>query len=216
LDPNKRKERGIVGPIANSACESLKTVTRVNRREWFKTAAGGCAGLALSGLVDVAAVQAHTQKLKLSDVSEFTTSCNFCSCGCGMVAAVRDGKLITMEGDFDHIVNRGSLCVKGISMFATHTSPNRLKTPRYRAPGSDHWEDISWGDAIARVAQKIRKTRDATWIATEKVGDKVVPVNRTDAIGFLGGAQNTNEECYLFQKAARLLGMAYVEHQARL
>jgi formate dehydrogenase major subunit len=29
-------------------------------------------------------------------------------------------------------------------------------------------------------------------------------------------AQNTNEECYLFQKAARLLGLAYVEHQARL
>ena len=38
----------------------------------------------------------------------------------------------------------------------------------------------------------------------------------TDAIGFMGGAQNTNEECYLFQKAARLLGLAYVEHQARL
>ena len=38
----------------------------------------------------------------------------------------------------------------------------------------------------------------------------------TDAIGFMGGAQNTNEECYLFQKAARLLGLSYVEHQARL
>ncbi len=45
---------------------------------------------------------------------------------------------------------------------------------------------------------------------------KEVPVNRTDAIGFMGGAQNTNEECYLFQKAARLLGLSYVEHQARL
>jgi formate dehydrogenase major subunit len=127
-------------------------------------------------------------------------------------------------------------------MFATHASPNRLTTPRYRAPGSDHWEDISWDDAIARVAQKIRKTRDETWIATEKVdtpklsvelaaadrlhnvprflprdaADADVPVNRTDAIGFMGGAQNTNEECYLFQKAARLLGLAYVEHQARL
>jgi formate dehydrogenase major subunit len=32
----------------------------------------------------------------------------------------------------------------------------------------------------------------------------------------MGGAQNTNEECYLFQKAARLLGTVYVEHQARL
>jgi formate dehydrogenase major subunit len=133
-----------------------------------------------------------------------------------MIAAVRDGKLIAMEGDYDHIVNRGSLCAKGVSMFATHTSPNRLTTPRYRAPGSDHWEEISWDDAVERVAQKIRKTRDATWIATEKLGDADVAVNRTDSIAFMGGAQNTNEECYIFQKAARLLGMPFVEHQARL
>ena len=190
--------------------------TKVTRRELLKLTVAGGAGLALDGLLDVSAVRAATKDLKLSDVSEFTTSCNFCSCGCGMIAAVRDGKLLTMEGDYDHIVNRGSLCVKGISMFATHTSPKRLATPRYRAPGSDHWEDISWQDAVNRVAQKIRKTRDENWIATEKVGDKDVPVNRTDAIGFMGGAQNTNEECYLFQKAARLLGLAYVEHQARL
>jgi formate dehydrogenase major subunit len=133
-----------------------------------------------------------------------------------MIASVREGKLLAMEGDYDHIVNRGSLCVKGISMFATHTSPNRLRTPRYRAPGSDHWEEISWPDAVERVAQQIRKTRDATWISTEKLGDAEVPVNRTDAIAFMGGAQNTNEECYLFQKAARLLGIPFVEHQARL
>ena len=188
----------------------------VNRRDLLKLAFGGGAGLALEGLIDVRAMRAATRDLKLSNIAEFTTSCNFCSCGCGMIAAVRDGKLITMEGDYDHIVNRGSLCVKGISMFATHASPKRLATPRYRAPGSDHWEDITWQDAVNRVAQKIRKTRDDTWISTEKVGDKEVPVNRTDAIAFLGGAQNTNEECYLFQKAARLLGLAYVEHQARL
>ncbi len=187
-------------------------------------------------------MRAATADMKLSNVSEFTTSCNFCSCGCGMIAAVRDGKLLKMEGDYDHIVNRGSLCVKGISMFATHASPQRLAKPLYRAPGADRWEEISWDDAIARVAKKIRTTRDETWIATEMVdapdlsvdrasgdrlqnapqflphegGKRAVPVNRTDAIGFMGGAQNTNEECYLFQKAARLLGMSYVEHQARL
>ena len=120
----------------------------LNRRDWLKASIGGGAGLALGGLLDVPAMRAATKDLKLSNVSEFTTSCNFCSCGCGMIAAVRDGKLLTMEGDYDHIVNRGSLCVKGISMFATHASPNRLTTPRYRAPGSDHWEDISWDDAI--------------------------------------------------------------------
>ena len=188
----------------------------ISRRDLFKLTLRGGSGLALGGLLDVRAMRAATEDLKLSNVSEFTTSCNFCSCGCGMIAAVRDGKLMKMEGDYDHIVNRGALCVKGISMFATHASPQRLTKPRYRAPGSDHWEAISWDDAIAKVAQKIRKTRDATWIATENVGGKEIPVNRTDAIAFLGGAQNTNEECYLFQKAARLLGLAYVEHQARL
>jgi formate dehydrogenase major subunit len=220
---------------------SSPTDTRISRRDVLRLSFGGGAGLAVGGLLDWTAVRAAAKELKLADVHEVTTSCNFCSCGCGMVASVRNGKLIAMEGDFDHIVNRGSLCVKGISMFATHASPQRLTTPRYRAPGSDQWQDISWDDAIARIAQKIRKTRDETWIATEKLsvddpsadrasserlesvprfiphaGPRDVPVNRTDAIGFMGGAQNTNEECYLFQKAARLLGMAYVEHQARL
>jgi len=214
----------------------------VSRRDVLRLTVGGSTGLAVGGLLDWPAVRAATKDLKLSDINEFTTSCNFCSCGCGMIAQVRDGKLLKMEGDYDHIVNRGSLCVKGISMFATHASPQRLTKPRYRAPGTDHWVEISWDDAIARVAKKIRDIFYKTWIATEKVdaldlvvdnasGDRVqsaprfvphegalaeVPVNRTDAIGFMGGAQNTNEECYLFQKAARLLGLAYVEHQARL
>lgn len=195
---------------------SKQTSKTMNRRELLKWSVGGGAGLALDGLLDVSAVHAATKNMKLANVNEFTTSCNFCSCGCGMIAAVRDGQLIAMEGDYDHVVNRGSLCVKGISMFATHTSQKRLSKPRYRASGSDHWAEISWEEAVEKVAQKIRTTRDATWIATEKLGETDVPVNRTDAFAFMGGAQNTNEECYLFQKAARLLGTAFVEHQARL
>ena len=189
---------------------------QLKRRDLFRIAAASSAGLALDGILDLNKVRAATQQLKLSNVNEFTTACNFCSCGCGMVASVRDGKLIALEGDYDHPVNQGSLCPKGMAMFPTHASPLRNQVPRYRAPGSDHWVDISWDDAVDRIAQKIRKTRDATWIATEKNGSADVPVNRTDAIAFLGGAQNTNEECYLFQKACRLLGMPYVEHQARL
>jgi formate dehydrogenase major subunit len=203
-------------PDAKTGAGSHRSTAAVNRRDLLRLTLLGGAGLTLDGLLDIREVRAATANLKLSQVAEFTTSCNFCSCGCGMIAAVRDGKLLKMEGDYDHIVNRGSLCVKGISMFATHTSPQRAKVPRYRAPGSDHWEDITWEEAVNRIAKKIRKTRDETWIATEKLDGKDVPVNRTDAIAFLGGAQNTNEECYLFQKAARLLGMPFVEHQARL
>src|SRR5580765_5624862 len=124
----------------------------INRRSLLKMTLLGGTGLALDGLIDVPTMRAATQNLKLSNINEFTTSCNFCSCGCGMIAAVREGQLISMEGDYDHIVSRGSLCVKGISMFATHASPKRLTVPLYRAPGSAHWEELSWKDAAERVA----------------------------------------------------------------
>jgi formate dehydrogenase major subunit len=207
---------GNPGHSNGADASSLPASPRVNRRDLLKLSLCGGAGLELRGLFDVAEARAATRELKLADVSEFTTSCNFCSCGCGMIAAVKNGELVAMEGDYDHIVNRGSLCVKGISMFATHASPLRNKTPRYRAPGSDQWVDITWQDAVDRIAKKIKSVRDAGWIATEKNGDVDVPVNRTDGFALMGGAQNTNEECYLFQKAARLLGTVYVEHQARL
>jgi len=208
---DERAPGDATGPAA------AKTPGGFSRRDAFRLALAGGAGLALEGLIDVPAAQAAARELKLSEISEFTTSCNFCSCGCGMIAAVdKAGKLISMEGDYDHIVSRGSLCVKGISMFATHASPQRNTVPRYRAPGSDHWEELTWQQAVDRIAQKIVKTRNENWIARETVNGVDVPVNRTDAFAFMGGAQNTNEECYMFQKAARLLGTAYVEHQARL
>jgi formate dehydrogenase major subunit len=138
-----------------------------------------------------------------------------------MVCHVRDGKLLNLEGDPDHVINEGALCSKGAAMRATHENPQRIQEPMYRAPGSDKWQKISWDDALDRIAKKIKATRDANWIQTEKITgkdgvEKEWRVNRTDAIGFLGGAQNTNEECYLFSKMARLFGTAYVEHQARL
>ena len=188
----------------------------LSRRRWLQLTAGGSVGLALGSVVDVTEVRAATRDAKLANVTEATTSCNFCSCGCGMIASVREGKLVAIEGDYDHVVNRGSLCAKGLSMFPTHASPLRNKVPKYRAPGSDHWEELSWDQAIDKIAKKLRKLRDESWIATEEVGGRSVPVHRTDAIAFMGGAQNTTEECYLFQKAMRLLGVSYVEHQARL
>ena len=194
----------------------------IGRRDWLKVTAGSGAGLALAKLgFSATTVQAATRKLKLTGARQFTTACNFCSCGCGMVCHVVDGKLINLEGDPDHVVNEGALCSKGAAMVATHESPQRARTPLYRAPGADRWQEISWDEAFDRIAKKVKATRDANWIATERAKDKdgverEWRVNRTDAIGFLGGAQNTNEECYLFSKMARLFGTAYVEHQARL
>ena len=134
-----------------------------------------------------------------------------------MVGSVRDGKLIKLEGDFDHVVNEGSLCVKGMAMFpdprlAAAQQDAALPRAGQRSLGRHHL------GRRRRTRSRRRSGRFATSTGSppRRDGDKDVPVNRTDAFAFMGGAQNTNEECYLFQKAARLLGTAYVEHQARL
>src|SRR3954462_1947330 len=187
----------------------------VGRRDLLKVfATGGAGTVPLETLL--APTPSRAAEMRLLGAKEFTTVCNFCSCGCAMVGHVIDGKLVNLEGDPDGVVNEGSLCVKGAAALATHDSKQRLTTPKYRAPGSDRWVDISWDEALDKLARKIKATRDATWTATEKDGDRELPANRTDAIAFLGGAQNTNEECYLWNKMGRLFGTNYVEHQARL
>lgn len=194
----------------------------VSRRGLLKWAAGSGAGLALGEFgLDFREVRAATKRMKLSGAQEFTTVCNFCSCGCGMVVHVKDGKILNLEGDPDHIVNEGSLCPKGAAMKAAHESPERLTKPLFRASGSDRWTEISWDEALDKIAKKAKAVRDANWIAKDTVKDEhgltfECEVNRTEAIGLLGGAQNTNEESYLFQKMGRLIGTPFIEHQARL
>jgi formate dehydrogenase major subunit len=186
----------------------------IGRRHYLKVLATGGAGVALDSLL--VPQESRAAEMRLLGAKEFTTVCNFCSCGCSMVGHVLDGKLVNLEGDPEGVVNEGSLCVKGAAALATHDSKQRLTTPKYRAPGSDHWVEIGWDEALDKIARKLKATRDANWTATEKDGDQENPVNRTDAIALLGGAQNTNEEAYLWNKLGRLLGTNYVEHQARL
>ena len=101
-------------------------------------------------------------------------------------------------------------------MSVVPNSDQRVKTPLYRAPGSNKWEEISWDEAIERVAKKMKQIRDENWIDKDVDGDEKYPANRTEALGFIGGAQNNNEETYTFVKMARALGATYIEHQARL
>src|SRR4029077_21221213 len=120
--------------------------------------AGVGAGMAITEFATEA--QAATIPAKLEGVTAITTACNFCSCGCGMVCHVKDGKLINMEGDPEHVVNQGALCAKGAAMIATHESDQRVKTPMYRAPGARKWQPITWDEAYNKIALKIKETRD--------------------------------------------------------
>jgi formate dehydrogenase major subunit len=157
------------------------------------------------------------EELKTARGATFYTVCCFCSCGCGMEATVKNGKLIGLEGDTKHPINQGALCSKGAAAAELHRSPERLKQPLYRAPHSGQWQAVSWDFALEKIAAKLYHTRETYWQSTEELpnGDKLA-VNRMDAVAFYGSAVCTNEEAYLEKKLALLLGTSYIEHQARL
>lgn len=139
-----------------------------------------------------------------------------------MLLYIKDGKLIHLEGDPDHPTNGGTLCPKAASLRSVAYSPDRVTKPRRRAPGSDHWEDISWEEALDRVAQKTKEIRDSSWKAKDQIKNaktgelEEFSVNRAEGIAFLGSAEVDNEESYIFSKFCRVIGTPYNEHQARI
>jgi formate dehydrogenase major subunit len=157
--------------------------------------------------------KAQAIDLKIKYAKESTTICPYCGVGCGQIVSVSEGRVINIEGDPDHPINQGSLCSKGQALIQVANNERRMTKVLYRAAYSDKWEEKSWDWAIPEIAKRIKKTRDENWVEKD---DKGRVVNRVEAIAGLGGAALDNEECYLWSKLARALGIVYLEHQARI
>jgi len=181
------------------------------RRDFLKgITAGGALSAAASG--PSVASAAGPSQLKTAGANKTHTICPYCAVGCGMVVYSKGGKIVAAEGDYDHPVNKGSLCSKGAAVMQISDNPRRLTHVMYRAPGTDKWEKKSVGWAVAELAKRVKDSRDNNFIAAEDG----VTVNRTEAVASVGAAALDNEECYLICKLMRALGVVYLEHQARL
>ena len=151
---------------------------------------------------------------------ETRNTCPYCSVGCGLLmyslgdkAKNAPAEIIHIEGDPDHPVNRGTLCPKGAGLLDFVHSPNRLKYPEYRAPGSDKFVRISWDEAFDRIARLMKNDRDKNFIAKNADG---TTVNRWLSTGFLAASASSNESGYLTHKVVRSLGILAFDNQARV
>ena len=122
-------------------------------------------------------------------------------------------KLIHVEGDPDHPVNRGTLCPKGAGLLDFVNSPSRLLKPQYRAPGSSDWQDMSWDEALDRIARLMKDDRDANFIERNENGQLV---NRWLSTGMLAASASTSETGYLTHKVVRNWGLLAFDNQARV
>ena len=190
-----------------------------SRRDFLKLATVGGAAAAVFGF-DLQPAYAQLRNLKIARASETRSTCPYCSVSCGVIiytigdrAKNVTAQVLHVEGDPDHPINRGTLCPKGASLEQDILNDRRLVKPQVRRPGGTDWEDISWDQAIAEIADRVKKTRDATFVETDAAGRHV---NRCESIAFTGGCTDTNEFNYLVVKAMRALGVTHLENQARV
>jgi formate dehydrogenase major subunit len=184
----------------------------VTRRDFLKL----CGGAAVTGSVVAASsqeVEANQRDNRLKGAQVSTTICPYCAVGCGMLVYAKNNKVISIEGDPEHPVSRGNLCSKGASLLQMANNPTRVTRPMYRAPGATEWKTVEWDWAIKEIAKRIKKTRDNSFVRQNADG---LIVNRCNAIASVGSAALDNEECYIYQKWLRSIGLVYIEHQARI
>ena len=151
---------------------------------------------------------------RIRDAKVVHSVCPYCAVGCSQNVYVKDGKVIDIEGDPNSPINRGTLCPKGSATFQYLNNPSRLTQMLYRAPYSDHWEvkPLDW--AMEQIAQRVKKTRDETFVERLEDGREI---NHTQGIACLGGATLDNEENYLMKKLlGGGLGIVSIENQARI
>ncbi len=189
----------------------------ITRRKFMKITGATAAGVAVSRLgFDLSPIESHAQMLKTKYAKETTTICCYCAVGCGAIVHTSkkgDGRVINIEGDPDHVINRGSLCAKGAALSQLVENENRLTEPMYREAYSDEWKPVSWDWALSEIAKRVKKTRDETF---SDRNEKDQLVNRTTGIASVGSAAMDNEECWIYQTLMRALGLVYIEHQARI
>ena len=116
------------------------------------------------------------------------TTCAYCGVGCSFKAELRGDELVRMIPDKEGGANAGHSCVKGRFAWGYATHADRITTPLIRESISDPWKEVTFEEAIAFAADRLRAVQ-ATY--------------GTDAIGGITSSRCTNEEVYVVQKMIR-------------
>ncbi len=204
----------------------------ITRRQFLKISTGaiGTAVVAeVAGFgVDTRAVQARALDVPIKQGKQVPSICPYCAVGCGQIVTVSDtGKIIDIQGNPDSPINQGTLCPKGAATYQLVNNDLRWTKVKHRAPGSDRWEDMSLEDAMNRITQLTKQTRDTNFNETQDMpapstgsgqagGTVKKRVMNTYAVASLGGATMDNEWNYTHQKLMHSLGVVYLENQARI
>lgn len=116
------------------------------------------------------------------------TTCAYCGVGCSFKAEMKGEQVVRMVPYKGGAANHGHSCVKGRFAFGYATHEDRIKQPMIRDSIDEPWQVVSWEEALAFSAQKLKSVQ-------AQYG--------RESIGGITSSRCTNEETYLVQKLVR-------------
>ncbi|GGO83662.1 formate dehydrogenase subunit alpha [Marinobacterium nitratireducens] len=116
------------------------------------------------------------------------TTCAYCGVGCSFKAEMKGDQVVRMVPYKGGDANHGHSCVKGRFAFGYATHKDRIKQPMIRDAITDPWREVSWDEAIAFAAKRLKEVQGTYG---------------RESIGGITSSRCTNEETYLVQKLVR-------------
>ena len=88
----------------------------------------------------------------MSDIIHART-CHICEANCGVLMTVRDGEVISVKGNPDHVLSEGYICPKATAIPDIQNDPDRLRAPVKKT--EDGWQEITWDQAFSEIAERL-------------------------------------------------------------
>lgn len=136
---------------------------QIKRRDFLKLVSLGGAATALAGCKD------HVEKVipylvKEEDITPgvstyFASVCRECPAGCGVIVRTREGRALKAEGNPEHPVNAGKLCMRGQASVQGLYNPDRFRQAMRVSGGA--YQPVAWSDALGELTAKLKEAGGA-------------------------------------------------------
>jgi len=136
----------------------------ISRRDFLKLGAASAGALALGQMLPPRVAQAAREAGHLNAERDgyIPSMCEMCVWRCGLIAKVKDGRVVKLDGNPEHPHSRGNLCPRGQSGLMNTYDPDRVLTPLVRVGkrGEGLFRQASWDEALDIVASNMLKIKE--------------------------------------------------------
>ena len=136
----------------------------LSRRNFLKLGAVTAGALTVGQMLPPMVAQAAREAglVNASGNGFVPSMCEMCVWRCGLIAKIRNGRVVKLDGNPDHPHSRGHLCVRGQSGLMNTYDPDRVLNPLIRVGkrGEGLFREATWEEALDLTASKMLQIKD--------------------------------------------------------